>query len=286
AEALGAPLVWNEDEIPAIDPNRYLLQSVADYRRLRPVATGQAGRMPFVLEINDRLADLGLAPKIRFTGLFSLAASLVGLQELILTAVTQPEEVHGLMRFLTHEIVAPWIVCQRERAGVKGTATGSDALASPPLASVPMIREFCVRYIQELESTVGGIRLAGLWGESRVANPRDLLDIKVAGSPGSIQVLDPDVTVLGPAFFREYADRANLDLVMGLDANLVCAGPVTAIVARCRRFIEEGGPRGRFMLFTNDIPFDTPPEHVQAVVATARDYHPDPTGTRYVRGRS
>ena len=283
SEALGAPLVWTEGEIPAIDPSQYLLKSVSDFRQLRPPPAGTAGRMPFVLEINRRLADLGLAPKVRFTGLFTLAANLVGLQELILAAMTEPEEVHEFLRFLTQEVVAPWIVCQREKSGVKVTATGSDALASPPLATVPMIHEFCLRYVQELEKSVGGIRLAGLWGESRVADPQELLAVKLAGSPGSIQALDPDVTALGPKYFRNFADQAGIDLIMGLDANLIGTGPVSAIVTRAQRFIEEGGQHGRFMLFMNDIPAATPSAHVQAVVATAREYHPDASRTQYVR---
>ena len=69
---------------------------------------------------------------------------------------------------------------------------------------------------------------------------------------------------------------------MGMDASLIGTGPLAAIVDRARRFIEEGGPHGRFLLFINDMPYATPPAHVQAVVATARAYRPDPTGTRTV----
>ena len=283
SEALGARLIWSERQIPAIDPHNPLLSSVDAFESLSPIKMGMAGRMPYVLEINARLMDMGLAPKVRFTGLFTLAANLLGLQELILAIVTDPDRVHRLMRFLTHEIVAPWIICQREHCGGNETATGSDALASPPIISIEMIHEFCLRYIQELEQHVGGIRLAGLWGESYLPEPTELLDIKKVGSPGTIQVLDPDVTALGPAFFRKYADESDVGLVMGLDANLIGSGSVAEIASRTRRFIEDAGEAGWFVLFINDIPYDTQPENVRTVISVAHEYHADSSNTCYVQ---
>jgi len=286
SEALGAKLVWREKEIPSVDPHTTLLRSVDGWRSLRPIQIGSAGRMPYVLEMNRRLMDLGLSPKIRFTGLFTLAANLLGLTNLILAIMTEPEKAHRLLRFLTEEVVAPWIICQRADCGRNEVATGSDALASPPILSVELVREFCLKYIKRLEEQVGGIRLAGLWGESSLSDPSQLLDIKREGSPTNIQVLDPDVTALGPAFFRRYADQTGVALVMGLDAHLICEGPVSEIKARARRFIEEGGSTGRFILFINDIPYDTPSEHVHAVVSVAREYRRDTARTCYVRARA
>jgi hypothetical protein len=285
AEALGARLLWQEGQIPAVDPRTPLLSGVDACESLPPVKAGASGRMPYVLEMNARLKDLGLAPKVRFTGLFTLAANLVGLEQLLFAIVSRPDSVHRMMHFLTHEVVAPWIVCQRERCGSRETATGSDALASPPLISVAMVREFCLAYVQELEKLVGGVRLAGLWGESAIREPRELLDVKLAGSPGSIQVLDPDVTLLGPSLFRRYADETGASLVMGLDASLVGCGGEADVASRATRFIEEAGLGGRFVLFINDIPFDAPVENVRAVVRAARCWEADSARGCYVRRR-
>jgi hypothetical protein len=286
AEALGARLIWEEGQIPAVDSRRPLLARAEGFESLAPLDMGRTGRMPYVLEMNERLMDAGLPPKVRFTGPFTLAANLLGLEELILAIVTAPERVHALMRFLTREVIAPWVVCQREHCGSRETATGSEALASPPLTTVEMVREFCLRYFQELEGLVGGVRLAGLWGESFASPPEALLDIKTAGSPGSIQVLDPDVSALGPAFFRGYAEKRGVSLVMGMDAHLVGRGPVSRIESRARQFIEEGGIRGGFVLFMNDIPFATPCENVRAVVSTARAYEADPAKGAYTRSEA
>jgi uroporphyrinogen-III decarboxylase len=284
AEALGARLLWEEGQIPVVDSRNPLLRSVEDVGSLLPVRIGAAARMPFVLEVNARLMDLGLAPKVRFTGLFTLAASLVGLEVLLVAILERPESVHRLMRHLTTDVVAPWIACQRDRCGSEETATGSDALASPPLTSIDIVREFCLQYIEELEKLVGRVRLAGLWGEASLREPRALLDIKRAGSPASIQVLDPDVTLLGPSYFRAYASETGASLVVGLDANLIGRGTVAEVECRATRFIEEAGRTGRFVLFMNDVPFDAPTENVRAVIRTARSYRADPSGERYERG--
>ncbi len=283
AEALGARLIWEEGQIPAVDSREPLLASAEGFESLTPVDMGRAGRMPYVLEMNARLMDAGLTPKVRFTGPFTLAANLIGLQELILAIVTGPSRVHRLMGFLTREVIAPWVACQRERCGRRETATGSEALASPPITTVEIVDEFCLQYFKELERLVGGIRLAGLWGESFVRPPRALLDIKAAGSPGSIQVLDPDVSTLSPSFFRDYADEHGISLVMGLDAHLVGRGPVPQIQSRARRFIEEAGLGGRFVLFMNDVPWATPWENVRAVVSVAREYEANPASNCYAR---
>jgi hypothetical protein len=191
--------------------------------------------------------------------------------------------VHKLLRFLTKEVVAPWIINQREACGVAATVTGSDALASPPLTSPAILREFCLQYIQELEKSVGKIRLAGLFGESRVHKLMELLEIKRQGCSQSIQVLDPDASRLGPAFFRDYARKSKASLIMGIDAHLGGSGSIDEIESRARWFVEEAGLQGRFVLFINDIPYDIPPENVRAVVSVAREYRADPSGTEYVR---
>ena len=81
-ESLGAKFIWKEGVFPDVDPSRPLLGSVDDLKSLRPPKMGKDGRMPYVLEINKRLVDLGLSPKIRFCCAFSLAAKLLGTENL------------------------------------------------------------------------------------------------------------------------------------------------------------------------------------------------------------
>lgn len=272
AEALGAKMIWKENTCPQIDQNNLLLQSVDEFESLGTIRIGKDGRMPYVIEINSRLKDLGISPKIRFCGVFSLAAQLVGLENLIIAIMRKPQSVHRLMQHLTDNVLSPWITYQRKQSGTSEIAIGADAFASPPILTVPMIREFCLAYIERLEQNVGKIRLAGLWGESVLGDPIALLDIKRQGYPMMMQALDPDVTALGPAMYKQYADRNGMAITMGLDAALIQAGPITEIQSRSRRFIDAAGKDGRFILYINDVPYDTPPEHVHAVMEVAHQY--------------
>jgi uroporphyrinogen-III decarboxylase len=272
AEALGARLLLNEDEVPEVGPTKPLLSSLDNYTKLKVPKPGKGGRMPYVLEINDRLINMGLAPKIRFCGIFTLVCKIMGYENLIASIGSDPGKIHKLMLFLTDEVLAPWIMCQREKAGVNATATGSEAFASPPLVTLNILEEFCIKYFKRLEEQVGGIRLAGVWGESVIKDPEKLLDIKRDGSKGMIQACDPDVSVLGPAFYKRYADKNDVGLIMGLDAGLIKYGPVPEIRARAHRYMSEAGGEGRFVLFINDIPYDTSPENVHTVVFAARDH--------------
>ena len=271
AEALGAPFVWAEGQTPEADPTRRLLKRVDDWKTLKPIRMGRAGRMPFILEVNQRLVDLGLSPKVRFCGPVTLASKLLGLEELVVACVTEPDAVHELMTFLTDDVLAPWIICQREHCGSNETAGGADANASPPILTVSLIREFCQRYIHRLEDSVGKVRLAALWGESFLADPNELLEIKRDVFPGMLQALDPDATALGMGIYKTCADEHNATLVAGLDAGLLETGPIGEIQSRAARFIADGAGDGRFCLFLNDVAFRTPPAHVHAAVAVAHN---------------
>jgi uroporphyrinogen-III decarboxylase len=271
AEALGAPFKWIEGQTPEVDPTRRLLRQASDWKKLKPIRMGHAGRMGFILEMNQRLMDMGLSPKVRFCGPVTLASKLMGLEELVVACLTEPEAVHELMTFLTDEVIAPWIICQREHCTSNETAGGADANASPPIMTVPLIREFCQRYIHRLEDTVGKVRLAALWGESFLADPSELLEIKCDVFPGMLQALDPDASQLGMGIYRACADRHDAVLVAGLDAGLLETGPIGEIEARVQRFITEGAGDGRFCLFLNDVAYRTPPAHVHAAVAIAHN---------------
>jgi uroporphyrinogen-III decarboxylase len=271
-EAMGVELVFAENEYPAVDPLHPLLRRARHHTEIGGVHMGRSGRMPYVLEINRRLMDLGLAPKIRFCGIFTMAAKLLGYERLIEEIVSRPDDVHRMMEFLTDEIVGPWIQCQRDSCGVDATATGSEALASPPLLSLDLIEEYCLLYARRLEGLVGGVRLAGLWGEHLVDDPERYLDMKREFSQDMLQVCDPDASSLGPEYFRRYADAYGQGLIMGLDAGLIRRGPESAIRDRARRFIDGAGRDGRFVLFINDVPYDTQPDHVRAAVAVAHQY--------------
>ena len=71
---------------------------------------------------------------------------------------------------------------------------------------------------------------------------------------------------------KTYADRHNLFVTAGFDAALLKDGPVEAIVERIKLYIDKLARDGRCMIHLNQIPAETPPEHVHAAVAACHTY--------------
>jgi hypothetical protein len=91
-------------------------------------------------------------------------------------------------------------------------------------------------------------------------------------SPGSLSVLDPDLYEVGPERVKAFANEHNLSVTAGVDAALIQKGPVEAIVKRIKLYVEKLGRDGRCMVHLNQIPGETPSEHVHAAVAACHTY--------------
>ncbi|MBW1950045.1 MAG: hypothetical protein JRJ18_10950 [Deltaproteobacteria bacterium] len=85
-------------------------------------------------------------------------------------------------------------------------------------------------------------------------------------------MLDPDLFSLGPRRVKAFADRHGADISAGVDATLLQEGPVEEIVERIRHYIDAMGRDGRLMIHLNQIPAETPPEHVHAAVAAVHTF--------------
>ncbi len=77
---------------------------------------------------------------------------------------------------------------------------------------------------------------------------------------------------------KTFADKHNALITAGVDATLLIKGPVEAIVERIRLYIDKMARDGRCMIHFNQIPAETPPEHIHAAVAACHTYgrHPIP----------
>ena len=272
AEAMGQRLIWLPGMFPEIASGNMLLQGIDGVGGLKAPDPSRDARMPFVIELYKRVFELGIRPQFRFCAPFSLACNIRGMSGLIMDIVSKPEAVHRLFRFLTDEVLAPWITALRKECGGGFTAVGADALASIPITNLSILEEFAFGYIKRLDELVGGIEVRGWWGEMHLDDPGKLLDLKLRAAPSALFAMDPDVYSLGPGVFKEFAARRKRPLVLGIDCSLISRGPLEALVDRVRQYIDEGGPGGPLLLFMNEVPPDCPPEHVHAVVQAVEHY--------------
>ena len=109
-------------------------------------------------------------------------------------------------------------------------------------------------------------------GEQYLKNPEEMLDFKHQACPGFVEGQDPDVAALGPSFYKTYANKQDLPLVLGIGAAFLALGTPDEIRDRVRQYIKYGGKEGRLVLYLCNLGATTPPENVRTVVQAIQDY--------------
>ncbi|GAK57185.1 methyltransferase, MtaA/CmuA family [Candidatus Vecturithrix granuli] len=274
AEALGQQLIFNERQTPAINTALRLLKEKKHLLSLKPPIPGSSGRMPFVLNLHRLYRErTGISPAIQFCAPFSLAVLLRGYEDFILDMYEDLEFAHELLTFLTEEVIAPWINFQQDEFPESTSAIGADALCSPPMVNTKLIKNFSIPYIRRLrELCRRPVSVINWWGESHVKNPIEFLTLKLEVASGLIRAQDPDVALLGPEIFKEFAVKHNVVLELGVGDGILNWGSEEEIRNRIRHYIQKASPGGKFILYLTSLDADTPPENIKLAVSTIREY--------------
>ena len=281
AEALGQKLVYPSSGIPDVDRTRPLIRTPADLDRLAPPDPHRSARMPWIRQFSKIfLEETGHLERVYFTAPFSAAVSIRGYENLVLDMYARPRFVHRLFEFLCDEVIAPFMEVMRNELGNPGLIMdGRDAWASPPMISLAMMDEYVVPYTARLRDRLGDRLITrGNWGDAKIDDVEGFFARKLRCSPGSLSVLDPDLHEVGPERVKTFANKHNAFVAAGVDATLLQRGPAVAIVERIKLYIDQMARDGRCMLHLNQIPADTPPEHIHAAMAACHTYgrHPFP----------
>jgi uroporphyrinogen decarboxylase len=147
AEAIGCRLDFPEDNIS--HPKEVLLRDKAGLARLRVPDPGKDGRIPYFLEVCQRVssqvkatASMGLG----HSGPWNIAIHLRGAEALLMDTVDDPAFVHALMGFATEVVRAMGdALIQAGFAPSLGEAAASCSLISPTI-----YRQFIKPYHTEL----------------------------------------------------------------------------------------------------------------------------------------
>lgn len=273
AEAMGQKVIYYPDGLPDIDRTQQLISRPSDLDRLQPPDPYTSGRLPWIQEISRIfLGKTGKLDRVYFTAPFSLAANIRGYENLMVDMFQRPDFVHRLFEFICDEVLVPHIQVIRKELGMPDLLMdGRDAWASPPLITLDMMDEFVVAYTERLEEKVGGNLITrGNWGDAKSRDIDRFFSQKIKCSPGSLSVLDPDLHEIGPEKVGRFAKENDLFVAAGVDAVLLQRGPVDAIVKRIQRYIGTLGNECNFMIHLNQIPGDTPSDHIHAAVAACK----------------
>lgn len=275
AEAMGQKIVYHADGIPDADRTDPLIKSPADLDKIKVPNPYKSGRMPWVHQVNKISMEMtGRVSRAYFCAPFSLAVNIRGYENLINDIYENPSFTHRLFKFLCDEVLVPFIEAMRNETGNPGLlADGNDAWASPPMITLDMMDEYVVAYKERLHRKLGDrVVTRGNWGEAKSRDPERFMAQKLKCSPGFLSVLDPDLYKVGPERVKAFANEQNAFAIAGVDATLLREGPIDAIVERIKYYIHVMARDGRGAIFLNQIPAETPPEHIHAAVAACHTY--------------
>jgi len=208
AEALGCSVKYPEG--PGATPNisNRILTSLADLEKLAPIAPAQAGRMPLMLEAAEFLhGKLGDEIFVRgaLSGPFSLAAELLGIEQLLMELITRPDEVKSLLEFCTQVIIN----YGREFLKRKIDVCVFDSQAAAPFVSPALYRDNILPLVRKL-----------------------FAELKDAGATFVEYVVGGDNAVNAENLFDTGADVVLCDFVADIDAFLRLAKGKNVLVRK------------------------------------------------------
>ena len=246
--------------IPGI--TRPALGSLEEGLRVEPFEPGRAGRIGMVIEVGARLAREFPEADIRIpvSGPFSIAASLLGLEELLTGVATRPAEVREvLMRLIPGQVA----FCRAVREAGLDVAFFESA-AAPPLLSPEQFREVelpALKRMMEEAAGVIGHRLACIIG----GDTEPIVDYMM--ETGTDFVICPAETDRG-RFLRRMERHPGVKVRVNLDPRAYVRGTREAILAEVDSVIELAAGNPDILLGTGALPYETPPENVLLI----RDY--------------
>ena len=275
AEALGQEVKYSDTDTPDVDRTKPLIRDRGDLKKIKTPDFDQDGRFSQVLEANRIFRKLigGTEITARICAPFSLAANIRGLEQLFMDMYDDPGFTKELFDRIVEEVLAPWVLrLKKEFPKVKNIAA-DDAAASLPIVSPDIIRDWIMPYVMRLRELSGHEVYMPNWvGEKYLKNPEEMLDFKYQACPGFLEGQDPDVEELGPALYKEYANKKDIPLILGVGAAFLALSTPEEVFERVRHYIEVGGKGGRFALLLCNLGATTPPENVKAAMDAVHEY--------------
>ncbi len=273
-EALGQEIIYSDNGMPDVDRSKPLIRDRNDVRKIKTPDFESDGRFPHIVEMYSIYKRLtGIDAGMEFTAPFSLAANLRGIEQLLGDIYENPDFAKSLFDRLTDEVLVPWVQhLKKTFPNARGIA-GSDATASLPIVGPKILREWVVPYILRLRDLCGPEVYVPNWvGERYLKRPEEMFDLKLTVCPGFLEGQDPDVEILGPALYKEYAEKQGVPLVLGIGASFLALSNPEETEKRVRNYIEVGGKDGRFALYLCNLGATTPPENIKAIIDAVRRY--------------
>ncbi len=262
--ALGCPIRFEKDQPPTAAAR--VLSDSKDLGRLTRPKAGTEGRMGFKVEAT-RLTAQAVGDrcylKTNFDqGPFSLATAVRGIERLMIDCIDDPQFVLDLLEICTDAVIKFALACGR--AGCHALTFG-DSTAG--LLSRGLYERFAWPFEVRVAETLAALDMPvflHICGDT--AHIIDLM--------GRTGFAGLEVDYQRPiAFFKEKTGgraclQGNIE-----PAGVLLRGTPEQVREACRVAIEQGMPGSRFILSSGcEVPRDTPPANLHAMVQAAREF--------------
>jgi len=274
-EGLGMEISWSDESLPDLNYAKPIIRDENDLKKIKTPQFDSVGRFSHVLKIYHHYEKLtgGVLPPFRCSAPFTLAANIRGTSNLLIEIFMKPDFVRELLDRLTEEVLAPWLLRVKKEFPNLKEIGADDALGSLPIVSPDIMRDWVMPPVLKLRKLVGPEVYVPNWvGEHYLPNPEVMLDMKKQVSPNGIRVQDPDVEKLGPGIFKEYTDKHNINLCLGVGASFLDSATPIEVEERVKNYLQAGAQGGRLTLYLCTLSTATPPENVRAAVRALREY--------------
>ena len=277
AESIGAKINYFEKHIPDIDRDDFLIKGAADFDKIKFQGL-DSGRYRYLIEYCLAYTKyIGIDVFPSFCAPWSLASNLFGLENLVVAAVTEPELVHELLRRIVFDLQGPMLKAMAAEIPGFNTISVADAWCSLPMVSQALHAEFVEPYTLMLPEAMGAnvpVSNSGIWGSSYLnGTARDTFMDFVVKMGGYAAAFDPDPDIVGVPYYREYADRAGVPLLLGFSTTMLRDGSIADIVERTKRYtlLGKNGKTPLLFFYSNLAP-NTPIDSIRASIATVHAY--------------
>ena len=276
AEAIGQEIIFSDDHMPDVDRTKPLIRDREDLKKIRTPDFDMEGRFVQVIEMNRLFRHViggQTEVTLRFCAPFSLAANIRGIEQLIMDIYTDPDFARSLLDRVVEDLLAPWILRLKKEFPDATAISGDDATSSIPIVNLDILREWIVPYVLRLREICGPEVYVPNWvGEHNLKDPEEMLDVKRQVCPGFVEGQDPDVENLGPGLYKDYAEKHDVPLILGVGAGFLALTTPEQVGQRVKHYVEVGGNNGRFALYLCNLGATTPPENVLAAVEAVRNF--------------
>lgn len=264
AEAFGAEVVYNEDDVPTIHGAMIEDEEGAEALAVPEVGAGRTGEcIKGIKEAKELITDRPLLAGI--IGPYSLAGRLLDMTEIMILCYEEPEMVETVLGKVTEFLVE--YAKALKAAGANGIVMAEPAAG---LLSPTLMREFSNPYVQKVREAVEDDHFLFIY--HNCGNITSILN--------TVNELDACVYSVGNAIDMEDALQAFPEdrMVLGnIDpAGTICNGTPEAVKAETKALMERCSKYPNFVIASGcDIPPATPLENLDAFFEAVEEFYRD-----------